>query len=143
MKTGIHPTYHEKAKAVCACGATFEFGSTQESYSVEICSKCHPFYTGKQKLIDTAGRVDKFRARQELFEKRRAEEDVRNSGRKKRESAEEKLTRKAEENEARKEAEKTKREKSKKDAMRKKAEQLTVKLVDVAPAEEAAEEKAE
>ncbi|MFC1734233.1 50S ribosomal protein L31, partial [candidate division KSB1 bacterium] len=92
MKTDIHPTYHPKAKVKCACGATFEFGSTVESYSVDICAKCHPFYTGKQKLVDTAGRVDKFRARQEAFAKRQAEEEGRLGGKKKKESVEEKMT---------------------------------------------------
>lgn len=61
MKKDIHPTYHPKAKAVCACGNTFTVGSTQQEISVEICSACHPFYTGKEKLIDTAGRVERFR----------------------------------------------------------------------------------
>ncbi len=59
MREGIHPTYH-KTPVKCACGNKFETGSTRETISVEICSKCHPFYTGKQKLIDTSGRVDKF-----------------------------------------------------------------------------------
>lgn len=60
MKQGIHPEYH-KAKIKCACGAVFEIGSTKKSMEVEICSNCHPFYTGKSKLIDTAGRVEKFK----------------------------------------------------------------------------------
>ncbi len=64
MKTDIHPTYHEKVTVTCACGNSFETGSTVESLSVEVCSACHPFYTGKQKLVDVAGRVDKFRKRQ-------------------------------------------------------------------------------
>ena len=64
MKKDIHPKYHKKIKITCACGATFDAGSTSESLKTEICSHCHPFYTGKQKLVDTAGRVDKFRARQ-------------------------------------------------------------------------------
>lgn len=59
MREGIHPTYHRTA-VKCACGNVIETGSTKEKISVEICSKCHPFYTGKQKLIDTSGRVDKF-----------------------------------------------------------------------------------
>lgn len=62
MKQGIHPDY-KKVTVKCACGETFETGSVKDSLSVEICSKCHPFYTGKQKLIDTAGRVDKFKKR--------------------------------------------------------------------------------
>lgn len=59
MKTAIHPSYH-KTVVKCACGASFETGSVKENLRVEICSKCHPFYTGKQKLIDVGGRVDRF-----------------------------------------------------------------------------------
>lgn len=59
MKTEIHPSYHT-VTVTCACGNTFETGSTRENIRVEICSKCHPFYTGKQKMIDAGGRVDKF-----------------------------------------------------------------------------------
>jgi len=64
MKEGIHPKT-EKVTVKCACGESFETTSTSASYSVDICSKCHPFYTGKQKLIDTGGRVDKFKKRME------------------------------------------------------------------------------
>jgi len=60
MKKGIHPEYHE-ATVHCACGNTFQTGSTVKSINVEICSSCHPFFTGKQKLIDSAGRVERFR----------------------------------------------------------------------------------
>lgn len=63
MKDKIHPTYF-KSTVTCACGNTFETGSTVEAIHVEICSKCHPFFTGKQKLIDTARRVDRFEARE-------------------------------------------------------------------------------
>ena len=59
MKQNIHPDYQETT-ITCACGNVIETGSTRENISVEICSKCHPFYTGKQKLVDTSGRVDKF-----------------------------------------------------------------------------------
>ena len=62
MKEGIHPDY-KTCIVKCACGETFEVGSTKENITVEICSKCHPFYTGKQKLVDTGGRVDKFKKR--------------------------------------------------------------------------------
>ena len=62
MKQGIHPDY-KKVTVKCACGETFETGSVKDSLSFEICSKCHPFYTGKQKLVDSAGRVDKFKKR--------------------------------------------------------------------------------
>ena len=59
MKKDIHPKYY-KAKASCACGNEFETGSTMENIRVELCSACHPFYTGKQKLVDSAGRVERF-----------------------------------------------------------------------------------
>ncbi len=54
MKKNIHPTYYSDAKIICACGKTFVIGSTMKEIHVEICSNCHPFYTGKKKLIDTA-----------------------------------------------------------------------------------------
>ncbi len=60
MKKDIHPNYGP-ARVTCACGETFESGSTKKELRVEICSKCHPFFTGKQKLVDTSGRVDKFK----------------------------------------------------------------------------------
>ena len=63
MKKETHPTFYPKAKVTCACGAVYEVGSTVESFAVEICSHCHPFYTGKENLLDTAGRVDKFKQR--------------------------------------------------------------------------------
>lgn len=63
MKKDLHPTYYADAKVICACGNTFTTGSTKQELHVEICSNCHPFYTGKQKLVDTAGRVEKFKKR--------------------------------------------------------------------------------
>lgn len=63
MKTKIHPTYSETVTVTCACGNTFQTGSTESAIEVEVCSNCHPFYTGKQKLVDAAGRVDKFQQR--------------------------------------------------------------------------------
>jgi large subunit ribosomal protein L31 len=60
MKTDIHPKF-EDTVIKCACGNTLEVGSTKKDISVEICSQCHPFFTGKQKLIDTAGRIERFR----------------------------------------------------------------------------------
>ena len=60
MKTGVHPEYH-KARVTCACGNEFEVGSTTPEIKVEICSQCHPFFTGKQKLVDSAGRVERFK----------------------------------------------------------------------------------
>ncbi|MBP6942545.1 MAG: 50S ribosomal protein L31 [Candidatus Buchananbacteria bacterium] len=65
MKKDLHPTYYPDATVTCACGNSFTVGSTVEAISVEICSSCHPFYTGKQKLLDTARRVDKFHKRVE------------------------------------------------------------------------------
>jgi large subunit ribosomal protein L31 len=62
MKPGIHPVYDE-VMTVCACGATFKTRSTSKELRVEICSECHPFFTGKQKLVDTAGRVERFQKR--------------------------------------------------------------------------------
>lgn len=63
MKADIHPTYHQKAKVSCACGSHFTVGSTVESIDVSICSACHPFYTGTEKIVDTQGRVDRFKKR--------------------------------------------------------------------------------
>ena len=61
MKAEIHPQYHSEAKMTCVCGSTFTTGSTMAEVRVDICSSCHPFYTGKQKLIDTEGRIERFR----------------------------------------------------------------------------------
>ena len=66
MKTGTHPTYYPKATVTCACGTVFEIGSTKEKINIEICSQCHPFYTGTEKVLDIAGRVDKFKKRQSV-----------------------------------------------------------------------------
>ena len=63
MKTDIHPKYHAEAKVTCACGAEFRVGSTMEAIDVEICSQCHPLFTGMEKIADTAGRIEKFKAR--------------------------------------------------------------------------------
>ena len=60
MKTDTHPIYYPNAKVTCSCGAVFSVGSTKESFQVEICSQCHPFFTGAEKIVDTAGRVEKF-----------------------------------------------------------------------------------
>lgn len=62
MKSGIHPEYHI-IKATCACGNEVEIGSVESEMKVEICSACHPFFTGKQKLVDTAGRIEKYKQR--------------------------------------------------------------------------------
>ncbi len=63
MRKDIHPEYYPDAKVSCACGNVFYIGSTKKELAVEICYACHPFYTGKEKLIDTAGRVEKFKTR--------------------------------------------------------------------------------
>jgi large subunit ribosomal protein L31 len=63
MKKNLHPEYFKEATISCACGATYEIGSTVKSINTELCAACHPFYTGKQKIIDTARRVEKFEAR--------------------------------------------------------------------------------
>lgn len=65
MKKDIHPKYG-KSKVICACGNTFETSSTKEEIRVEVCSACHPFFTGKQKIFDSAGRVEKFNRRYNL-----------------------------------------------------------------------------
>lgn len=69
MKADIHPTYFENVTATCACGTTFSVGSTAEIIAVEICSSCHPFYTGQEKVLDTTGRVDKFKKRMAAVKK--------------------------------------------------------------------------
>ena len=61
MKSGIHPTYYDQATVTCVCGKTFVTGSTIPKIATEICSNCHPFYTGEKKFIDTTGRVDRFK----------------------------------------------------------------------------------
>jgi large subunit ribosomal protein L31 len=63
MKADIHPVYFDKALVTCSCGSTFTVGSTKEKINVEICSSCHPFFTGEKKVIDTAGRVERFKTR--------------------------------------------------------------------------------
>lgn len=76
MKKEIHPTYYPDAKITCACGNVITTGSTVKDIRVEICSKCHPFYTGKQKLVDTAKRVDRFK---KILEKK---ENIKKAGKK-------------------------------------------------------------
>jgi len=65
MKKDIHPIYYPQATVKCACGNTFTVGSTKELIETEICSACHPFYTGSEKYVDAAGRIEKFKARME------------------------------------------------------------------------------
>ena len=66
MKKGIHPQYYTNVKVTCSCGNTFVTGSTIESITTELCSKCHPFYTGEEKIVDTANLVSKFETRRKL-----------------------------------------------------------------------------
>lgn len=72
MKTGIHPTYHEEVQVTCVCGNKFVTGSTNSVINTEICSQCHPFYTGKKKFVDAGGRVDRFKKLAERVEKTKA-----------------------------------------------------------------------
>ncbi len=66
MKAQIHPQYFENAQVICACGNTFTTGSTQEVIRVELCDKCHPFYTGEQRFVDSASRIQKFQNKQKV-----------------------------------------------------------------------------
>lgn len=83
MKTDIHPTYFPEAKVVCACGNTWTTGSTQELIQTDVCSNCHPFYTGEQRIVDTEGQVDRFykklEARQQFVEEKIAKEEEKTS----------------------------------------------------------------
>lgn len=82
MKKDIHPKYYEKAKVICACGNSFNTGSTVPEIHIEICSVCHPFYTGKQKLIDDRGRVERFQkmvAKKSTLKKGRAKKHKKSS----------------------------------------------------------------
>ena len=87
MKSDIHPKYYDKAKVTCSCGASFEVGATVPELKVEICSACHPLYTGNKKFVDTAGRLDRFKTRleksqkmQEQAKKRKAAKKIRQEG---------------------------------------------------------------
>ena len=66
MKEKIHPKYYPDAKVICACGNTFTIGSTKKTLKVELCSKCHPFFTGEHRVVDTAGRVERFKRRYKM-----------------------------------------------------------------------------
>jgi large subunit ribosomal protein L31 len=65
MREKIHPKYYPEATVICACGNTWKVGSTKETLRTDLCSKCHPFYTGEQRIVDTAGQVDRFMRRLE------------------------------------------------------------------------------
>lgn len=66
MKANVHPTYFPQAQVMCVCGNRFTVGSTQEVIHVELCGKCHPFYTGEQRFVDSASRIQKFQKKQEI-----------------------------------------------------------------------------
>jgi large subunit ribosomal protein L31 len=66
MKTKIHPKYYPDAKVICSCGNTFTTGSTRKELKVEVCSRCHPFFTGEQRVMDKAGQVERFKRRYKL-----------------------------------------------------------------------------
>lgn len=66
MKDKIHPKYYADAKVICSCGNTFTTGSTQKELKVELCGKCHPFFTGEQRIVDTGGRVERFKRRYKM-----------------------------------------------------------------------------
>lgn len=72
MKSNIHPQYFQATVTCASCGKKFTFGSTQENIHVELCSNCHPFYTGAQRFVDSANRIDKFQKKKELSEKFKA-----------------------------------------------------------------------
>jgi large subunit ribosomal protein L31 len=76
MKQGIHPTYFENAQVICACGNSWTTGSTRKQIRTDLCSNCHPFFTGEQRIVDTAGQVDRFMRRLQRAEERAAQAAV-------------------------------------------------------------------
>jgi len=87
MKNTGHPTYFPNAKITCACGALYNVGSTVEAMHVEICAQCHPFFTGKQKLVDTARRVERFQERHAKAKEKKAQVTVLKEEKKRRQKA--------------------------------------------------------
>lgn len=81
MKKGIHPKYYPNAKVVCACGNTWTTGSTQETIRTDVCFKCHPFYTGEQRIVDTEGQVDRFYRKLEARQQYLNDTEARHSAR--------------------------------------------------------------
>jgi large subunit ribosomal protein L31 len=83
MKQGIHPTYYEDATVICACGNTWQTGSTKKLIHTDVCSKCHPFFTGEQRIVDTEGQVDRFykklQVRQQYVQDKEARDAARTS----------------------------------------------------------------
>jgi len=87
VKEKIHPNWYPEARVHCACGNTFTTGSTMKDIAVEICSACHPLFTGQQKLVDTAGRVDKFNQRAAAAEKKQQEAAARKAAKESKKAA--------------------------------------------------------
>ncbi len=87
MKKGIHPTWYPEAKVVCACGNTWTTGSTVEEIRVDVCSNCHPFFTGQQRIVDRAGRVERFARKVETAQRLQEEAKDREKARREREKA--------------------------------------------------------
>lgn len=81
MKAEIHPTYYPNARVVCSCGATWLTGSTVEEIRTDVCSTCHPFYTGEQRIVDTAGQVERFMKRLERRQSESARREIENKAR--------------------------------------------------------------
>lgn len=77
MRKDIHPKYYPEATVICSCGNTWKTGSTQELIRTDVCSKCHPFYTGEQRIVDTAGQVDRFMKRLDRYTARQADAEKR------------------------------------------------------------------
>jgi len=87
MKTHVHPQYFENAQVICVCGNKFTTGSTREVIHVELCSNCHPFYTGEQRFVDTASRIQKFQKKQEVAKEHIAKVVVKKEAEKKKSEA--------------------------------------------------------
>lgn len=81
MKANIHPTYYPDAQVICACGNTWTTGSTKKVIHTDLCSKCHPFYTGEQRIVDTEGQVDRFYRKLEVRKQYQAEKEARAAAR--------------------------------------------------------------
>lgn len=106
MKAQIHPTWYPEAKVACTCGNTFTTGSTQEQIHIEVCSACHPFFTGQMRYVGIAGRVDKFRERQKNIAKSEGLSKKERRALKRKEKMEEELSRPSSLEEVRKDFEK-------------------------------------
>lgn len=87
MKINIHPQYYPNAQVICACGNRFTVGSTVETIHIELCNKCHPFYTGEQRFVDTQSRIKKFQHKQEVAKKYVVRKEAKKEAEKKRQEA--------------------------------------------------------